>query len=300
MKSLKWTRKSLNKIASELKTIGIIVSSNTVGRLLKAMGYSLRINLKTIESGNANPPTPEARNQQFEYIENQREEHEASGNPTISVDTKKRELVGNFKNNGSSWRRDPIHVKDHDFPSDAIGKATPYGIYDTQQNHGFVTLGVSSDTPRFATDAIETWWLHEGINQYANANQILILADSGGSNSSRSRVWKMRLQEFANRFNVEVNVCHYPPGASKWNPIEHRLFSEISKNWAGQPLESFQMILNYIRTTKTNKGLDVTAVINRKKYCTGEKVSNHHMATINLMKHDILPQWNYSLSPAKL
>ena len=300
MKSLKWTRKSLDKISFELKSIGITVSPNTVGRLLKEMGYSLRINRKTIESGNANPPTPKARNRQFEYIAKQREKCEASDCPAISVDTKKRELVGNFKNNGSSWRRESIHVKDHDFPSDAIGKATPYGIYDTRQNHGFVTVGLSCDTPRFAVDAIEAWWLREGSDQYAGANRILILADSGGSNSSRSRVWKMRLQEFANRFNIEVTVCHYPPGASKWNPIEHRLFSEISKNWAGRPLESFQVILNYIRTTKTDTGLDVTAVFNRNKYDRGEKVSNDKMAAINLKEHDILPKWNYSVTPVKL
>lgn len=300
MKSIKWSRKSLDKIASELQSHGIVVSANTVGRLLKEMDYSLRINVKTIESGNANPPAPEIRNQQFSYIATQRAEYEASGNPTISVDTKKRELVGNFKNNGSSWRKEPIHVKDHDFPSDAIGKATPYGIYDVRQNHGFVSLGVSCDTPRFAVDAIETWWSSEGVNHYADAKQILILADSGGSNSSRSRVWKMRLQEFANRFNLKIAVCHYPPGASKWNPIEHQLFSEISKNWAGQPLVSFQTILNYIRTTKTSTGLDVTAVFNKKKYEKGEKVSNDTMAELNLSENDILPKWNYSLAPDKL
>jgi len=298
---LKWTRKTTRKIANELKAININVSDKTVAKILKEMGYSLRVNQKSIESGGKNPVDPKDRNKQFEYIEKQRKQYAKSGNPVISVDTKKKELIGNFKNQGRSWEKSPIPVNDHDFPSDALGKAIPYGIYDTQNNRGTVFLGTSHDTPAFAVDSVETWWESEGKKRYPDANQLLILADSGGSNSSRSRVWKYRLQRnLCDRHGLTVRICHYPPGASKWNPVEHRLFSEISKNWSGKPLTRYETVLKYIRTTKTSSGLNVKAHYVRKKYKTGERVSNKEMKQINIENEPTLPKWNYTLAPSKM
>lgn len=265
------------------------------------MGYSLRVNRKSIESRGKNPVDPKDRNKQFEHIEKQRKRYAKSGNPVISVDTKKKELIGNFKNQGRSWEKSPVPVNDHDFPSDAIGKAIPYGIYDTQNNRGTIFVGTSHDTPAFAVDSVESWWEKEGKKRYPNADQLLILADSGGSNSSRSRVWKYRLQrKLCDRHGLTVRICHYPPGTSKWNPIEHRLFSEISKNWSGKPLTRYETVLKYIRTTKTSSGLNVKAHYVRKKYKTGERVSNKKMKQINLEKESTLPNWNYTLTPSKM
>jgi hypothetical protein len=298
---LKWTRKTTRKIAMELKAININVSDKTVAKILKEMGYTLRVNQKSIESGGKNPVDPKNRNKQFQYIEKQRKRYAKDGNPVISVDTKKKELIGNFKNQGRSWERSPIPVNDHDFPSDALGKAIPYGIYDTQNNRGTVFLGTSHDTPAFAVDSVESWWESEGKERYPNADQLLILADSGGSNSSRSRVWKYRLQRnLCDRHGLTVRICHYPPGASKWNPIEHRLFSEISKNWSGKPLTRYETVLKYIRTTKTSSGLNVKAHYVRKKYKTGERVSNKEMKQINIESEPTLPKWNYTLTPSKM
>jgi hypothetical protein len=298
---LKWTRKTTRKIAKELKAININVSDKTVAKILKEMGYSLRVNQKSIESGGKNPVDPKDRNKQFEHIEKQRKRYAKKGNPVISVDTKKKELIGNFKNQGRSWEKSPIPVNDHDFPSDALGKAIPYGIYDTQNNRGTVFLGTSHDTPAFAVDSVESWWESEGKERYPNADQLLILADSGGSNSSRSRVWKYRLQRnLCDRHGLTVRICHYPPGASKWNPIEHRLFSEISKNWSGKPLTRYETVLKYIRTTKTSSGLNVKAHYVRKKYKTGERVSNKEMKQINIENEPTLPKWNYTLAPSKM
>ncbi|MDD2390874.1 MAG: ISAzo13 family transposase [Desulfobacterales bacterium] len=296
---LKWTRKTTEKIAIELSYVGIQVSANTVGRLLKKMGYSVRVNCKTIESGMKNPPEPELRDKQFGHISDLREKFAKRGNPIISVDTKKKELIGNFKNQGATWQQTATEVKDHDFPSDAIGKAIPYGIYDTQQNSGTVFLATSHDTPAFAVECIETWWKTQGKKQYSNSNEILILADSGGSNSYRSRVWKCRIQsKLCDQYGLTVFVSHYPPGSSKWNPIEHRLFSEISKNWAGRPLDSYETTLKYIRTTKTSSGLKVKAHFVRKKYATGERIPDRQMKELSIEKHEGLPNWNYTLKPA--
>jgi hypothetical protein len=297
---LKWTRKTTEKISSELESIGIIVSANTVCRLLKQMGFSLKVNCKKIESGISNPPDPKKRDQQFGYIAYLREKFTKRQLPVISVDTKKKELIGNFKNWGDSWQESPIEVKDHDFPSDAKGKAIPYGIYDTQKNIGTVFLGVTRDTPSFAVDSIETWWKTEGKANYPDVKELLILADSGGSNSCRSRVWKYKIQKnICNRYGLSIRVSHYPPGSSKWNPIEHRLFSEVSKNWAGRPLDSYETVLKYIRTTKTSTGLKVKAHFVRKNYKTGEKVSNKQMDQIAI-KNGLLPEWNYILHPTKM
>lgn len=284
-----------------MQELGIQVCSNTVRRLLKKMDYSLKVNHKTLESGLKNPPDPEQRDKQFVYIADLREQFAKKISPIISVDTKKKELIGNFKNNGRSWQRDPRKVKDHDFPTDAIGKAIPYGIYDTINNCGSIFLGTSCDTPRFATESIAQWWKTEGQPTYQNAGELLILADSGGSNSYRSRVWKFNLQEkLCNQFGLTVYVSHYPPGSSKWNPIEHRLFSEISKNWEGRPLDSYETALKYIRTTKTKSGLEVKAYFVRKKYLKGEKITNQEMKTISIERHHELSDWNYILTPAKM
>jgi len=300
MTGLKWTHKTTQKLADELARHGIMVSANTVGRLLKGMRFSLRVNRKTIESGIKNPPAPKDRDRQFRYISRMREAFAKTGDPAISVDSKKRELVGNFKNGGKSWEREGVPVKDHDFPSDAEGVAVLYGIYSTQNNQGNIYVGTSHDTPAFAVRCITEWWKKAGPKHWPHAPRLLILADCGGSNSSRSRVWKYRLQNLCNLLNIHITICHYPPGSSKWNPIEHRLFAEISKNWAGQPLISYEKIMNYIRTTKTKTGLCVGASLIRKQYDTGEKISDKDMKKISIKEHDVFPKWNYTICPSKM
>ena len=235
MTGLKWTRRTTEKIARELANLGgIEVSANTVGRILKELGYSLRVNHKKIASG-----TGPERDAQFKQIAASRDRFSRRGLPVISVDTKKKELVGNFKNPGTAWNKQAVAVKDHDFRSQGLGLAVPYGIYDIQANRGSVFVGASHDTPQFAVSSIEKWWRYDGHRRYTNAKELLILADCGGSNGYRCRAWKHELQQFSNRHRIKITVSHYPPGTSKWNPIEHRLFSEISKNWAGCPLDSF-------------------------------------------------------------
>jgi len=284
-----------------LKVIGIDVSSNTVCRLLKDMGFSLRVNSKKVESGMTNPPDPKKRDQQFGYIGDLREQFAKQGLPIISVDTKKKELIGNFKNNGQAWQQKPTEVYDHDFTTDAVGKAVPYGIYDTQKNTGTIFVGHSADTPSFAVESIEKWWKDYGKMRYPDRKELLILADAGGSNSYRSRVWKYQLQkQLCDQHGLSVSVCHYPPGSSKWNPIEHRLFSEISKNWAGRPLDSFETVLKYLRTTKTSTGLNVKAHYVRKKYKKGERISDKQMKELQIEKHETLSDWNYKLTPSKM
>ncbi|MCP3923702.1 MAG: ISAzo13 family transposase [Desulfobacterales bacterium] len=301
MTGLKWTRKTTQKISVELNRLKINVSANTVGRLLKQMGFSLKLNRKSIKSGIKNPPSPVDRNRQFANIKKLKEKFAKQKKPIISVDTKKKELIGNYKNNGQSWEQEPVPVKDHDFLQDAIGKAVPYGIYDVEANKGTVFLGTSYDTPSFAVDSIETWWRTEGQKRYSNADELLILADAGGSNSYRSRVWKAQIYEkICKPYGIFVKVCHYPPGTSKWNPIEHRLFSEISKNWAGKPLESFEKALKYIRTTKTSTGLTVKAHFVRKKYRKGESVTDEQMKQLPVETHKIMPKWNYTLLPSRM
>lgn len=265
------------------------------------MGFSLRVNRKNIESGNKNPPPRQVRNRQFNYIKRKRKQFASEGNPVISVDTKKKEKVGNFKNPGASWQMKPIMVNDHDFPNDAIGMAIPYGIYDTETNQGFVVVGTSSETPLFAVESVALWWKEHGMIKHPNADHILILADCGGGNSARARAWKYHLQHtLCDVHGLSVTVCHYPPGASKWNPVEHQLFSHISRNWAGKPLESYETVTKYIRTTKTTTGLKVKARLVMKRYEKGEKISNAQMQDLTLMKHKVLPDWNYSLSPSRM
>jgi hypothetical protein len=242
--------------------------------------------------------SPPDRDRQFEYIRKQRAEHQVNQQPSLSVDTKKKELVGNFKNSGQTWCQTPERVNVHDFPSEALGRAVPYGLYDRQHNCGTVYVGQSADTPAFAVDNIAAWCQTELLQRFPGATQLLIEADAGGSNSCRSRVWKRDLQEkVADGFGLTVTVCHYPTGTSKWNPIEHRLFSEISKTWAGCPLRSFDEVLHYIRDTTTETGLTVQAHLVTKTYEKGVKVSNQEMDQLSIEPHDICPNWNYTIYP---
>ena len=294
MGGLKWTRRTTEKVSEELKFGGIAASPRTVARLLTDLGYSLRANHKKLAARGSHPE----RNHQFENIANIRHVFESQHAPVVSVDSKKKELIGPFKNAGAVWAKTPTPVNDHDFRSDAAGLATPYGVFDPQAKRGHVFVGTSHDTPAFAVDALVRWWTHDGRSRYAGAESILILADGGGSNGSRLHAWKYELQtKLCDPFGLDVTVCHYPPGTSKWNPIEHRLFSEVSKNWAGKPLDSYQTMLNYIRTTRTKTGLVVGATLVEGDFPTGIKVPAKEMATLNLRRHDVLPAWNYTIAP---
>ena len=295
----KWTRKTTEKIAGQLRRAGIHVSPNTVARLLKDMKFSLRVNIKTLESGLRKPPDPKKRDRQFRYIQRQRREYVQLGIPVISVDTKSRILVGRFHQKGRRWCREATEVFDHDFPSDAEGVGIPYGIYDTCRNEGFVCVGTSRDTAEFAVDTIRTWWLKVGRIHYPEAEEVLILADCGGSNSYRIRLWKYQLQvAFCDRRGLKVRLCHYPPGTSKWNPIEHRLFSFVSANWAAQPLESYECILKFIRATRTKSGLRVRASLIDKHYEKGIRISDRQMRQVSLNRYRVNPEWNYSIAPS--
>ncbi len=294
MTGLRWTHKTTEKIRHQLRSVGILVSRSTIARLLKQQGYSLRVNHKKIAHGN-----PEHRDQQFQYIKRLRKSFAKDNLPIVSVDTKKKELVGLFKNPGAAWGKEATKVNDHDFRSQGKGMAVPYGVFDICANRGHVSVGVSHDTPEFAVRALVTWWARAGRLRYPQADHLLILADNGGSNGSRPRAWKIELQtRLCDRFNLSVTVCHFPPGTSKWNPIEHRLFSEISKNWAGHPLDSYETILNHICTTKTKTGLRVRATLDRRYYPTGRKITADDMAVLHLKPHRTLPLWNYTLNPA--
>lgn len=290
---MKWTRKTTGKIAAALQAGGIPVSANTAARLLYSMDFSLRVNRKQI----ATSSTP-FRNRQFLHIESLRNRFKRQGLPIVSADTKKRELIGNFKNAGVKWDRTPLSVNDHDFRSDASGVGISYGIYDLTLNRGAVCVGISHDTPAFAAHSIATWWKREGSRRWGAARKLLILADSGGSNSCRYWAWKIEIQsQLCNAFGITVTVAHYPTGASKWNPIEHRLFSEVSKNWAAQPLLNYETMLKFIRTTKTNTGLVVTAYLDRTDYPTGLKQDPNLISSLNIKHSSVLPQWNYTIAP---
>jgi hypothetical protein len=301
MNGLKWTRKTTRKIAQQLQHLNIRVSAKTVGRLLKQLGFRLRVNRKSIESGIKHPPPRKVRDRQFKYIERMRRAFARRGDPVISVDTKKKELVGRFKNGGACWEQEPSAVNDHDFRNDARGIAIPYGLYDPLANTGFVFVGTSCETPALAVDAIVSWWKICGSKDYPKAKQLLILADCGGANSARARAWKYYLQaRFCDRYGLTVTVCHYPPGSSKWNPIEHRLFAQISKHWAGKPLESYETVLNYIARTQTTTGLHVRARLTTKPYEKGEKISDRQMSQLHLRRRSSLPDWNYTLGTYKM
>ena len=291
---LRWTCKSLSVLAMELNRQGHCVSDRTVGRLLHEMGYSLQANRKTAE-GKQHPD----RNEQFEFINLLVEENLQSGNPVISVDAKKKELVENFKNAGREWhpKGKPEQVNVYDFLSLAEGRATPYGIYDVGMNEGWVNVGTDKDTAVFAVESIRRWWNEMGRANYPQATQLMITADGGGSNGSRVRLWKTQLQDFCNEIGLPVVVSHFPPGTSKWNKIEHRLFSYISMNWRGKPLTSFETILNLISSTTTTKGLTVKAEIDLNKYPKGIKVSDAQMRMIDISRNEFHGEWNYTLRP---
>ena len=293
MAQAKWLNCRLVDIRRELRARSHPVSKPVISRLLRAQGYSLRANVKR-EAGKQHPQ----RDAQFHSIRTQRVAHLECDQPVISVDTKKKELIGNFKNSGRIWGQEAEEVDAHDFPQDAVGRAVPYGIYDLARNRGTVYVGQSADTPRFAVDAIAQWCATELPERFPNATHLLIEADSGGSNSARSRVWKEQLQvQIADRLGLTITVCHYPTGASKWNPVEHRLFSEISKTWSGCPLRSFEVALHYINDTRTATGLQVQAHMVSTIYETGVKVSNAQMADLALETHEVCPQWNYTIHP---
>jgi hypothetical protein len=300
MDGTRWTRKTTRSISAALSKHGIEVCANTVGRLLHEMDFSLKTNRKNIESGFKRKHGDRARrNRQFMVIAAQRRKFETADLPIISVDGKKRELIGNFKNGGRTWRRNAREVKDHDFPSDADGVALPYGIYDVRRNTGMIMLGTSRETAAFAVDAIEHWWRSYGRKHYVGASELLILADSGGANSPRCKLWKCDLQQkLCNVHGLRVTVCHYPPGASKWNPIEHRLFSEVSKNWQGVPLNTYDVALKYISTTKTRTGLTVSATLNSKVYEKAQAVTDTEIGLLNIRSaHATLSDWNYTIRP---
>lgn len=290
---LKWTRKTTKKIAKTLERIGIHVSANTVARLLKQLKFRLRVNHKKRSTA-----SPVDRDRQFRRIKRLREHFALQGDPIISVDAKKRELVGNFKNAGVAWRQQARETLDHDFRSDAKGIAIPYGLYDPVADQGFVVVGTSRGTAEFAVECLATWWRVQGRIRYPDSKHLLVLADGGGGNGSRCTVWMARLQEkVCDRYGITVTVCHYPPGTSKWNPVEHFLFNHISSNWEGEPLENYEKILKFIRTTKTEAGLKVRAILNTKEYPKGVKVSDEDMAALSIRRHRRLPKWNYTITP---
>lgn len=294
MSSRKWLNCRLADVAGRLQEEGYQVSLPVISRLLREEDYQLRGNAKQLNAEEEHPD----RDTQFKYLREQRSEHQKRGQPCISVDTKKKELIGNFKQAGRCWGQKAEPVLVHDFPQDGLGRAVPYGMYDVSRNKGQVYVGVSSDTPEFAVEAIVKWCETQIPNNYQEATELFIEADSGGSNSARSRVYKRDLQvKVADRFGLKVTVSHYPRGTSKWNPIEHRLFSEISKSWAGCPLRSYELMLDYITETKTKTGLEVEAWLDTKTYQKGIKVSDQEMASLALERHQVCPQWNYTLLP---
>ena len=286
--------KSLRNIESSLKASGISVSYRIIGEALKAHKFSLQSNRKRFE-GNSHKD----RDAQFEFIQKTVDRYISENQPVISVDAKKRELVGNFKNQGVEWHPcgEPESVNAYDFLSQADGVAIPYGVYDLKENIGWVNVGITKDTAEFAVQSIRNWWYKMGIYYHNNADSLLITADGGGSNSSKGKLWKYELQKFANETGMNIEVVHFPPGTSKWNKIEHRLFSYISKNWRGKPLVSYQIIINYITGTKTTKGLKVACEIDDKEYKTGIEISDEQFATINIYPNEFHGEWNYSIYP---
>ena len=294
MSPLKWTAKSTRTIAEELTRLGHPISSVTVGRCLDEMGYTLQANVKSRE-GSQNPD----RDAQFRYLNRQVKGFRRAGYPVISVDTKKKELVGAFKNGGRRWlpKGKADHVSVPDFPHLGKGKAIPYGAYDIARNRAVVNVGVTHDTAEFAVESIRRWWRLDGKRHYGGTRRLLICADSGGSNGSRPRAWKLQLQALSDETGMAITVCHYPPGTSKWNKIEHRLFSFISLNWKGKPLVNYETIVNLIGGTRTRAGLKVKAVLDANQYETGIAVSDEDLAQLRLKRHKVHPDWNYTISP---
>lgn len=289
MTGAKWVRTSLRGLS---KALDRRACPTTLGRLLRTNGYGLRGHRKRLAR-----KTHADRDTQFRHLAAQRAAFATAGNPRVSIDAKKRELVGNFKNPGRRWGRTPTDVSAHDFPTDAVAQAVPYGVYDPGLNRGHVCVGTSGNTADLAADAVRDWWRQHGRRQYPTATGVMIEADGGGSNGSRSRVFKHRLQGFADETGLAVTVCHYPPGASKWNPIEHRLFSQITATWAGVVLRTVAILVGLIRKTTTSTGLQVTARVMTKVYRIGRRVSAAEYRAIRLVRHATCPQWNYTIHP---
>jgi hypothetical protein len=293
---LRWTCKSTDKLAEELRRRNHPVTDRTVATLLKRSGYSLQSNRKTKE-GSSHPD----RNAQFEYINGQVIAYQRRCQPVVSVDTKKKELVGEFKNAGEEWQPKgaPEKVKVHDFPDKTLGKAIPYGVYDLASDEGWVSVGIDHDTAEFAAASIRRWWQEMGARRFPRATQLMITADGGGSNSSRNRLWKVSLQGVSNDLGLALKVCHFPPGTSKWNKIEHRLFCFITKNWRGRPLTSYEVIVNLIGSTTTKSGLTVRAALDTNAYETGIEVSDEQLARVKLTRAKFHGEWNYTIRPRK-
>jgi len=291
-----WTCKSTSNLAEELQRQGHPVTDRTVATLLKRAGYSLQSNRKTKE-GSSHPD----RNAQFEYINKRAIAFQRRHQPVVSVDTKKKELVGEFKNAGEEWqpKGKPEEVKVHDFPDKKLGKAIPYGVYDLASNQGWVSVGIDHDTARFATSSIRRWWQEMGAARFPRATELMITADGGGSNSSRNRLWKVALQDLANDLSLALQVCHFPPGTSKWNKIEHRLFCFITKNWRGRPLTSYEVIVNLISNTTTKTGLIVRAALDTGAYETGIEISDEQLARVHLTRAKFHGEWNYTIRPKR-
>ncbi len=294
---LLWTTKSLRNLEAELQQLGFHIKYRKIGYLLKSMGYSLQVNQKMNQVGDQHPD----RDAQFQHINETAEEYMDNGYPVISIDCKKKENIGNFKNAGAEYalQKQPVKVLDHDFPLPEFGKAAPYGVYDIEANEGYVSVGISADTAQFAVNTIRSWWNEMGREKYPAADRLLITADGGGSNGSRNRLWKTELQKFADEAQLDITVCHFPPGTSKWNKIEHRLFSQITKNWRGRPLETLEVIVNLIASTTTDKGLVVRCKADTSEYPKGIKVTDEEFAAVNLFGDKFHPNWNYTICANK-
>jgi hypothetical protein len=293
---LRWTCKSTRRLSRELSELGYSASSRLVGALLHELGYSLQGNRKTVE-GKQHPD----RNAQFEYINTRVQEEMGAAQAVISVDTKKRELVGNYVNRGRQWHQKGAapRVKEHDFPDPSVPRAHPYGIYELTRNRGFVNVGTDHDTATFAVASIRAWWRAQGRRAYPGASRLLITADAGGSNGPRLRLWKWELQRFADELGFPISVSHFPPGTSKWNKVEHRLFSFITSNWQGEPLVDYETVVNLISRTTTTAGLEVSCRLDRRRYPLGRKVTEEEWAKINLMRDDFHGDWNYTIRPRR-
>jgi len=297
MSPLLWTSKSLRNIQKELVAIGYNISHLTLAKLIRDEGYSLQANRKDLAIQRHHPE----RDEQFRFINRQCKLFFACGNPVISIDSKKKENVGNFKNDGVEYNKkgDAVKVLDHDFPIKELGKATPYGVYDIFRNEGFVSVGISSDTAEFAVETIRKWWRIVGEHKYPHSSELLVTADCGGSNGYRVRLWKARLQVLANELGMNITIVHFPPGTSKWNKVEHRLFSFISKNWRGRPLLTLAVIVNLIKSTNTNEGLKVECVLDENEYNRSIEVSDKEFNAINIKPHSFHGEWNYTIRPQK-
>lgn len=294
MSALRWTCKSTRGLADELNRQQYQVSSTKVARLLRSQGYSLQANRKTVE-GKQHPD----RDAQFQYIAKRVKAYKRSGQPVISIDTKKKETLGNMKNPGRTYRPkgEPTRVSTHDFPDKELGKAIPYGVYDVTLNEAGVSVGISTDTAEFAVAAIRRWYKRLGSKRYPNAKRLLITADCGGSNSPKTRLWRWALQQFANESGIQLELCHYPPGTSKWNKIEHRLFCHITRNWRGVPLETVEIVVGLIGSTKTKEGLEVHAWLDAKEYQKSKKISDEQLEYVIIKRCDFHGEWNYKILP---